>query len=291
MAERTKRPSKSDARSKELTCGLVMPISALDGCTAEHWLEVKSILTDTVHSLDDPRFSVRLVSDADEVGVIQKRIVQNIYSSDIVVVDVSGKNPNVMFELGLRLAFDKPAVIVIDDRTDYSFDTGVIEHLTYPRDLRFGRIVEFKENLAKKVTSTYKTLGDTTQSSFLKSFGPFRIAALKETEVPADTLILETLEEVRADIRRLQRRYEIATRSPIESLDTVNTGIIQLSKYVYQILQHEGLDPASLLGNTAFYERAAVDGAAARYFSRYSDFREALDGILRAASAQTGSAD
>jgi hypothetical protein len=34
------------------------------------------------------------------------------------------KNPNVMFELGMRLAFDKPAIIIKDNRTNYSFDTA-----------------------------------------------------------------------------------------------------------------------------------------------------------------------
>jgi hypothetical protein len=49
-----------------------------------------------------------------------------------------------MLELGMRLAFDKPAVIVKDDKTDYSFDTSSIEHLAYPRDLRFSKIKSFK---------------------------------------------------------------------------------------------------------------------------------------------------
>jgi hypothetical protein len=34
-----------------------------------------------------------------------------------------------MFELGMRLAFDKPTVIIKDDKTDYMFDTGIIEHV------------------------------------------------------------------------------------------------------------------------------------------------------------------
>jgi hypothetical protein len=32
--------------------------------------------------------------------------------------DVSGKNANVMFELGLRLAFDNPTIIIKDDKTE-----------------------------------------------------------------------------------------------------------------------------------------------------------------------------
>jgi hypothetical protein len=61
---------------KPLTCGLIMPISAIDNCSSEHWIEVKSIITEAIESIADPRFTVRLVSDADDTGVIQKRIVQ-----------------------------------------------------------------------------------------------------------------------------------------------------------------------------------------------------------------------
>ena len=143
----------------EMTCGLIMPISTLDGCTAEHWAEVKSIIIEAVEAVESPTFVARLVSDADEVGVIQKRIVQNVYNSTIVVCDVSGKNPNVMFELGLRLAFDKPTVIIKDDKTEYSFDTGVIEHVPYPRDLRFAKVMEFKKRLTEKISNTYKSFG------------------------------------------------------------------------------------------------------------------------------------
>jgi hypothetical protein len=35
----------------------------------------------------------------------------------------------------MRLAFDRPTIIVKDDLTTYSFDTSPIEHLEYPRDL------------------------------------------------------------------------------------------------------------------------------------------------------------
>src|SRR5712692_8909640 len=161
MAPKTKKAPPATSKpsttlTKEPACGLIMPISAVDECTAEHWAEVKAVVIEAIESIEEPRFTVRLVSDADESGVIQKRIVQNVYNSDIIVCDVSAKNPNVMFELGLRLAFDKPTVIIKDDKTDYSFDTGIIEHVTYPRDLRFAKIVDFKNTLADKVVATHK---------------------------------------------------------------------------------------------------------------------------------------
>jgi hypothetical protein len=180
-----------------LICGLIMPISAIDQCNDDHWAEVKKIITQAVEGIPNPKFSVKLVSEADDVGVIQKRIVQNVYMSDIIVCDVSGKNPNVMFELGLRLAFDKPTVIVKDDKTPYAFDTGIIEHVQYPRDLRFTKIEEFKIALAAKIVGTYKAASsDPEYSPFLKNFGRFQVASLSETGMASDKEIRRRNEEI-----------------------------------------------------------------------------------------------
>lgn len=184
------------------TCGIVMPISAIDGCTEAHWADVLEILTDAI---DDAGFEPNLVSNADDVGIIHKRIIQNLYDNPVVVCDVSGKNPNVMFELGLRLAFDKPTIIVKDDQTSYSFDTSAIEHLEYPRDLRFSRIVEFKEKLAGKIKATHqRATSDATYTTFLKHFGEFTVAKLDKKEVSGQEYILEELRSLRVSMRRLE---------------------------------------------------------------------------------------
>jgi nucleoside 2-deoxyribosyltransferase len=183
-----------------------MPIASMDGLPADHWLEVKSIIIDALNTIESPKFTTALVSESDDVGVIHKRIVQGVYQADIVVCDVSGKNPNVLFELGMRLAFDKPTVIIKDDKTDYMFDTGVIEHLTYPRDLRFQRIVAFKEILAKKVHATYiAATTDQEHSTFLKSFGTFKVAQLNEKEASAETVMFEMLADMQRELRALRR--------------------------------------------------------------------------------------
>ena len=183
-------------------CGIVMPISAMEGCAESHWSDVLDILTEAI---EDAGFDGNLVSNADDVGIIHKRIIQNLYDNPVVVCDVSGKNPNVMFELGLRLAFDKPTVIVKDDKTSYSFDTSAIEHLEYPRDLRFSRIVEFKAKLAEKIAATHKrATTDPEYTTFLKHFGEFTVAKLEKKEVSGQEFILEELRSVRSAMRRLE---------------------------------------------------------------------------------------
>lgn len=184
-------------------CGLVLPISAIEDCSEAHWAEVQDILTQAISSAG---FDANVVSDSDDVGVIQKRIIQNLYDNPVVVVDVSAKNPNVMFEFGMRLAFDKPTIVVKDDQTLYSFDTSAIEHIEYPRDLRFSQIVHFKEKLAAKIKATYETSQtDSNYTTFLKHFGEFKVAKIEEKEVPGQEYILDELRHLRRTVSRLER--------------------------------------------------------------------------------------
>lgn len=184
-------------------CGIVMPISTLDGCSEGHWGDVLEIITEAI---DEAGFEGNLVSNADDVGIIQKRIIQNLYENQIVVCDVSGKNPNVMFELGMRLAFDKPTIIIKDDKTSYSFDTSPIEHIEYPRDLRFSRIVDFKIKLTEKIIATFeKSTTDPSYTTFLKHFGEFKVAKIDKKEVSGQEFILEELKNIRMGMRRLER--------------------------------------------------------------------------------------
>ena len=186
-------------------CGIVMPISSIDGCAESHWADVLEIITEAV---DEAGFTANLVSNADEVGIIHKRIIQNLYDNPIVVCDVSGKNPNVMFELGMRLAFDKPTIIIKDDKTAYSFDTSALEDIEYLRDLRFSKIVEFKERLALKIRSTVdKASNDPEFTTFLKHFGKFTVAKIEKKEVSGQEYILE---EIRA-LRRAVSRIDVHT--------------------------------------------------------------------------------
>ena len=199
-----KEENKVESTNEMPVCGIIMPISSIDGCSNEHWNEVKNILSEAIESAG---YSASLVSDADDSGIIQKRIVQNIYDNEIVVCDVSGKNPNVMFELGMRLAFDKPTIIVIDDKTNYSFDTAPIEHLSYPRDLRYYSILKFKEKLRDKITATIKkSKEDPHYTTFLKHFGEFEIAHVEKKEGSLNDVVLSRLDDITHQISVLQRR-------------------------------------------------------------------------------------
>jgi hypothetical protein len=265
------------------TCGIVMPISLLDGCSADHWNDVRRILVESIESCSSPRFQAKLVSDAEDVGIIQKRIIQSLYDSDIVVCDVSGKNPNVMFELGLRLAFDRPVVIVKDDKTDYSFDTGIIEHVIYPRDLRFTRIVEFKTALASKVASThakYPRGGKT--SPFLGAFGSFEVATIEHKQVSSDRLVLSAIEELQGELRMVRRRIETFDRSSPDDRSRTDIGTRRVREAVVRLgTQLPAADVARLGEDKDLLARIESEVMPHRYFDSPTEFRECVARAVR----------
>ncbi len=202
----------------KLTCGIVMPISEISGCSQQHWKEVKTILEESIR---DAKFEPNLVSDADDIGIIQSRIVQNIYQNEMVICDVSCKNPNVMFELGLRLAFDKPTIIIIDDKTTYSFDTAPIEHISYPRDLNYSAIIDFKAKLTQKILATYNTFQNDTANTFLKHFGEFKLAKIESKEGNINDVILDKFEGLSKQIRMIYKAI-YSSQEDIYSKEQIN---------------------------------------------------------------------
>ena len=196
-AQKKANSQKEDIRP---VCGLIMPIADTDGYPIGHWKEVKKIITSVA---EEAGFRTRLVSESEDVRVIQKTIVQNVFDDDIVICDVSSKNPNVMFELGLRFAFDKAAVIIKDDETGYSFDTSPVEHINYRKDLRFSSIEQFKKDLSLKLLATFEKSKDANHSMYLQDFGKFVVKELDTKTVSENQYILEKLNEMQREIRSI----------------------------------------------------------------------------------------
>jgi len=132
--------------------------------------------------------------------------LSNLYNNPIVICDVSSKNPNVMFELGLRLAFDKPTIIIKDDSTSITFDAGVIEHLTYSKELKYDKIKEFQSDLTRRIVATSnKSRESVDYSPFLKSFGKNVLSSqIKYNEVSEMKYLIEQIDKIKIDVDKIK---------------------------------------------------------------------------------------
>src|SRR3569833_530455 len=199
----TQKAGKAKEQSENVgACGILMPISDWSERSAVHWSEVKDIIERSIKSSGlDPK-PVWIGEDTD---IIHGRIVRNLYDFPIAVCDVSGLNPNVMFELGMRLAFRKPVVVIADNKTRLPFDTAIIDTLFYPSDLHFTSIEQFMEDLKGRLVDLSTVMKKGSFKPYLDTFGAFTVVEPQPDHVRFDDHVVNQLD----DIRTIQVKLEI----------------------------------------------------------------------------------
>ena len=86
---------------------------------------------------------------------IQAGIINDLQSADLVLADLSGLNPNVFLELGIRSALDKPVCLVWDGADRLPFDTGTLSTHRYNPKPTYELNDEI-ENMADHIAVTLK---------------------------------------------------------------------------------------------------------------------------------------
>ena len=151
--------------------GLIMPLSTTDTIhTAEHWEKVRQCLSKNMFR----GCCTKMVSDLNESKMITNTIMNNLYSNDIVICDITCSNPNVMFELGIRIAFDKP-LIIIKEKNDQKavFDVSHIKYIEYPQDLNMPEMVTFFKTLKSMIQESFERQQNPKSISILQQYGVF----------------------------------------------------------------------------------------------------------------------
>lgn len=58
-------------------------------------------------------------------------IIENLITSELVIADLSGRNPNVFYELGVRHAVNNNTILIADDLDDIPFDLRGLRTIVY----------------------------------------------------------------------------------------------------------------------------------------------------------------
>jgi nucleoside 2-deoxyribosyltransferase/putative methionine-R-sulfoxide reductase with GAF domain len=77
---------------------------------------------------------------------ILAQIYKGIQSADIVVADMTGRNPNVFYEVGYAHALHKDVVLLTQDAEDIPFDLKVHNHIVYG-----GQVTLLRERLERRL--------------------------------------------------------------------------------------------------------------------------------------------
>lgn len=96
-------------------------------------------------------------------GSILSRIYNQIEKADLIIADLSNKNPNVFYETGYAHALNKNVILLTQNSDDIPFDLKHYPHVIYEQNIK-----KLSENLALKL-NWYKNNGieRTDKSGFL----------------------------------------------------------------------------------------------------------------------------
>ena len=186
-------------------CGIIMPISGSDATYTEpHWQRVKLVLE---AAITDAGMKPQPVWENQANDVIQARILKNLYENDLVICDVSSRNPNVMLELGMRLSTKKPTILVADEDTVLPFDTSVIAHSFYQRDLEYNATSRFVDNLTRTIVDLREDVAAKKYVSFVENFR-FETVTPATVSVSLEQHYAEKFDDMEGSLRRIEHILE-----------------------------------------------------------------------------------
>jgi hypothetical protein len=162
------------------------------------------------------------------------KVREQILSADVILADVTGGNPNVLYEVGLAHAFSKPVIFLTQDRPeDAPVDIRQFEFIVYTLQSH----VEFLNNLDNAIDSlfvaTYQDLYDTAG------------ALLKQLNKDLSTKYRAcSLEEFRARVVRAEQTEQIPDKNEM----------IQLAEFVLPKILDDPTDLKTILKVTEWLE-------------------------------------
>lgn len=136
-------------------CFVIMPFTERSGRYS------KGFFTEVLNSLIIPAateagFEVR-TANRQGTEIIHSTIVNEVLDADLAICDLTEHNPNVLFELGMRLADEKPVALIHAEGTDRVFDVdNVLRVLPYSPNLWRTTLEKDIPSLREHVAATWE---------------------------------------------------------------------------------------------------------------------------------------
>jgi len=242
-------------------CFIIMPIADMPGYETRHFDRVYNHIIKP--ACIKAGFEPVRADDVTNSNFIVLDILRKIVEYDIAICDLSGRNPNAMYELGLRQAFNKKTVLIKDEKTINPFDVQAFRHVEYDSSLRIDNAYANINSITKALTSTFQADNDEVNS--IVQLLKIQPASVGEKTVLStqDTLIFEAIQEISKKIDSSMRTENNTTNNSSNSANGSEYDwrfYRQLQRYgVEQLLELEYRDQNNNnLGK--FKGEATVDG-------------------------------
>jgi len=140
--------------------------------------------------------------DVAQTNLIHLDILQKLLESPMAICDLSSRNPNVLFELGLRQAFDKPTVIVREVGTPQIFDINMFRYTEYRNSLDYREVLADQKAIQKVLEETKQAVAEgRSVNSIIKLLSITNSASLQDPSKFGDK---EYFQILRSEIQGLK---------------------------------------------------------------------------------------
>lgn len=201
MSKPSESISQTDGRPE---CFVIMPFSDPGGYKPGHFRRVFEDIFKP--ACEKAGFTAVRADDDAATNMIHLEVLRRLLDSPLVLCDLSTRNPNVLFELGLRQAFDKPVVLVQEVGTPPIFDVTLLRYIDYHPELLYREVLEDQNKIAETIK---QTMADADKqegvNSLVRLLGLTRPASPEAVEEakqdPALQIMLAELQELRLEIK------------------------------------------------------------------------------------------
>ena len=146
------------SKGENKNCFVIMPIADCDGYEKGHFAHVYDDIIKP--AIDKTEFTAIRADEVKETNFIHLDILNKLIDAPIAVCDLSTRNPNVLFELGIRQAFDKPVVLIQEKGTPKIFDIAPLRYLEYSKEIKYHEVLESQKSLQEAIEATKAAEGD-----------------------------------------------------------------------------------------------------------------------------------
>lgn len=245
MATRQKKNGRKAAKKRsgglpERFCFVLMPFRAPFNTYYER------IYVPAIRGAD---LEPRRIDEVFRAGTIIKDIWDYTVGAEVLVAELTGRNPNVFYELGLAHAIAKPVVLITQDLDDVPFDLKHLRHILYTT-VEPDWAARLQQDLTRAIV---ETLEDPVASLALPSVSSYGLAGGKEVTEESEVVTLLKALDSKVDYMRREtsptRVYAVPSELPSEFYDALTSRRPTFRDLLQRWLLHA--DEAQLL---ALYE-------------------------------------
>lgn len=193
----------NEEQNTPLECFVIMPITTRQPYEGNHFQIVYDHLIKPACILAG--FNPIRSDEIKNTNFIVKDILKRLLDSPMAICDLSGQNPNVLFELGIRQSFNKPVTIIKDILTPRIFDIDGLRCIEYNENLRVDIIGSSIKLIAETLINTYEAK-ENKENSLIEALSITPAKIPEERTLSNDTsILLESIQEMRYQIETLFR--------------------------------------------------------------------------------------